>query len=367
MRMTNDAIIGVDCGLMEPEARSLEPSLFSLSSPSIEINSNETAVIRTQVSSCFGLFFEAPKARTGHMLNAVGAVYSSMNKPYGPYKSANEMIRAGFCRLKGSIEKIVPIPEGAHVGIADQDCILEPWERVKIINAIDRGNRAFRLFCLYDFVAGPRVTQCLGIKVSDIDFIQKRVLINPAKEGDAFYADLWDEILQETVEYIEYYDLQKNDFLFCIHYIKGGFDYWTKNNYPLDRRTVTRWLDIYSNKAGINWRYVDRKAILRNRVHTHMAKDTSCSDDYQVCKDPLLVARLHGNRTSACIEKYYIKFRNSYMQSTRRKSLKNFHEDLYPSAKISTHRGMIIRYGDGRNISQVKLINPTGEAAEEGP
>jgi hypothetical protein len=259
-----------------------------------------------------------------------------MKQFYGPYGSADEMIRAGYCRLKGCPERIVRIPEGARIGIADEDCILEPWERVKIINAIDPGNWVFRLFCLYDFVIGPRVSQGLGIHVYDIDFFQNRVLINPAKEGDAFYGELWDELLEETIKYIRFYGLRKNDFLFAIHYVNGDFSTWIKDNYPIDRRTVSRWLDIYSTRAGVNWKYVDRHALLRNRVHTHIAKDTSCSEDYEVCKDPLLVARLHGNRTSSCMEKYYIKFRSAYKKTTRQKALKKFHNVLYPD---NTYRG----------------------------
>lgn len=317
--------------------------------------SNETAVIRTQVSSSFDPFSGYPKLEDGIIFNLVPLFLVShsqrkdMTTKISPenIQTLNDALRLGFCKARNGT--LYPITSDYHLGITDEEKLLDESEIAKVIESIDAGNRAFHLACLLLFLGGPRESQELHIHVSDIDFSKKRVRVSPAKEGDPFYIDLsnWEDVLAEAAEYIKLYGLRQNDYLFCVRYKNGNWNDYYKSNEPIDRRTFYRWFEIYATKAGVNWHYVDAYGYRRNRVHPHTAKDTSCSMDYQVCKDSVAVARMHGNKDTSCVEKFYIKFRQDYLQKIRTNALKGLRGELYQNVEVKTlgrHNNEITRF-----------------------
>lgn len=267
---------------------------------------NETAVIRTQVSSCFGTpagespSGSSPKARRPLPIQADSIAKCGMKG----YKTVSEMIRAGFCVDRHG--HMSEIPKGTRIGIPDDDIPLTPAEYNLMLDSVDPENLRDHLFLGMSFRTGARESQDTHILIDDVDFVLGRVFVQAAKEGISFYRVLDADFLAELAEYVKAYHLRKGDYLFCIHYDGRGHAY--TENKPISRKTGEEIFYKYAEKAGIQYRYVDvHTGELRNRIHPHTAKYTFCSIGYDKEPSMLKVALTVGNKTIYPLMQNYIK------------------------------------------------------------
>lgn len=206
------------------------------------------------------------------------------------------------------------------------------------------------LFLGLAFRTGARESQDRMIKVFDVDFVKSRVFVRAAKEGISFYCELDAGFLQELAEYIRFYQLRKEDYLFSIHYDQQGR--WRKERCPISRETVETIFSKYAEAAGIQYRYVDVKTgELRNRVHPHCAKYTYCSIGYDKFPSLLKVALSVGNLTTYPLTKNYIKVPTWQRHQVRQGVITEL---------TSRHHNPVVSY-DSRNRHPAGYTTPPAE------
>jgi hypothetical protein len=305
----------------------------------------ETAVIRTQVSSCF---YEPPKEpvpKARRTCNVPSLIEGSVitGKCMKHFKTVSEMIRGGYCCDRHG--KIQPIPGGVRIGIPDDDIPVQPAEFQAMLNCVEEDNLRDHLFLGFAFRSGARESQDRAVKISDIDFVRSRVFIRAAKEGISFYRYLDAGFLAELAEYVRFYRLCRDDYLFSIWYTPQREHKWEKASDPISRETAETIFEKYAVAAGVQYKYVDvRTGELRNRIHPHTAKYTFCSIGYDKEPSMLKVALTVGNKTIYPLMQNYIKVPTWQRHKVAEEVI---------SELTCRHHNVL-----------VKLINSTGEAPE---
>jgi integrase len=226
------------------------------------------------------------------------------------FGSVSDMIRAGWCYKDRVSLTMIRIRPEWKVGIPDEDMVLTPEEVVRFLGAIEPFNEPYRLLFEFFFRVGARISQMVEVRVCDLDFNKQTVFIQPRKEGNAFYRKLDAEFMFRLKDWIDHYGLVDEDYLFCVR--REGIPRnrpctWKKISSYTNRKVAQEVLQYYAAKAGLDYRYVDSYGILRHRISPHTIKKTFLSIVYSHCKDSLLTSLTTGNKTTACVEKHYIK------------------------------------------------------------
>jgi integrase len=304
----------------------------------------ETAVIRTQVSSCFWPAPEdqPPKARSKPE-SSIHADIITEKCMKQHFKTVSEMIRRGYCCDRHG--RIQPIPGGVRIGIPDDDIPVQPAEFQAMLDCVEEDNLRDHLFLGFAFRSGARESQDRAVKISDIDFVRSRVFIRAAKEGISFYRILDADFLAELAEYVRFYHLCRDDYLFSVWYTPQREQKWEKSSDPISRETAETIFEKYAVAAGVQYKYVDvRTGELRNRIHPHTAKYTFCSIGYDKEPSMLKVALTVGNKTIYPLMQNYIKVPTWQRHKVAEEVI---------SELTCRHHNVL-----------VKLINPTNEAPE---
>ena len=229
------------------------------------------------------------------------------------FKSVSDMVSQGYYLTH--FGKVRKIPRYVRIGLPEDDLILSTREINRLIAAIDEGNRRDRLLFGLLFRTGGRISQNLRVKLCDVDLEKRRVFIQRAKEGLSFYRELDDGFLQELIDYAEHYELTPEDSLFSVIYPLNPFskqwfyDRWAKQDEPISRRVAWQSMMKAAKKAGLQYAYIDDKGYKRWRIHPHASKRTVASELQEISKDSLTAALTIGNRSTACLEKHYVKVR----------------------------------------------------------
>jgi hypothetical protein len=219
------------------------------------------------------------------------------------FSSVSEMVNAGYCLTYDG--RLIEIPYGTRVGIPDDDVPLSAWE-CQTMEVASENLRDHVLLGMW-FRVGARISQDLGIRVSDVDFVLGRVFVERKKEGISFYRYLDPLFLALVAEYIRDYGLTREDYLFCIRFRPNSNDKWYKKAGAINRRGAAEIICYYAEKVGIQYRYISEKGHLRWRVHPQTSKYTYCSMGYEGSQDMLAVALSVGNKTIYPMMKNYIK------------------------------------------------------------
>jgi integrase len=115
---------------------------------------------------------------------------------------------------------------------------LEKDEVVKIINSID--NFKFRTIIALVYSSGLKANHIINVRLSDIDFIRKRLRISSPDRRRSVYTVLADSLIPQLKEYIEKYKPEK---------------YLVEGNLPGQQYSSMRWIQqVFSEavaKAGI--------------------------------------------------------------------------------------------------------------------
>jgi integrase len=214
--------------------------------------------------------------------------------------NVSALIKRGLCLTH--VGEVIRIPSDTRIGMPMEDRALSSEEVSKLIAAVEPGNLRDRLLLSLMFRTGARISQVLDIRYNDIDWIQSRIYVRPAKEGDAFWRTLDSMFLEELKAYCRTYHMSQSSPLFSVIYPSvEHWGYWPRRTkHPISRRVADYIIHKYATQAGIQYQYVNtHTGELHYRIHCHTSKYTYVSWALQALPrySTLLVAcALVGNR-----------------------------------------------------------------------
>lgn len=181
-------------------------------------------------------------------------------------------------------------------------------EREAVYYAVDNPRDKVLIRMLW--VTGRRISEILNIKVSDIDFEAKNVLINVLKKGRPYqnFSHLDNISLHLLSKYITYRNLIQNDYLFKSDFIPSR---------PITRQRAFKIILNACNKAGIF-------QVGSKRPHPHHFRHSFAVDVARNLKTPADVRMLQQtmDHSSLAVTEKYLKFNQTELS----KILDNLYE-----------------------------------------